>query len=218
MASFAHFPNSILSDLPDDPAHAMIELEARLSRHLLRAGWSAARTREYIEVLYLWNEEHRLDLDLSAINRAADLDGELRAFRHEFDRFRERFRRQGLRRKVRGEHADRIELALEPIEFTHEEIREICQHLRNIKGITRNSGLSADREDAIVRKIEALEIGIDRIGTTWDVLVRLYFDGTTLLSVGRGTARAFSNEAQAFFRIVFGAKARTEGAKLPPGK
>jgi hypothetical protein len=97
-----------------------------------------------------------LGLELGEVRRAVDLNGKLDALQYEIGRFRQRLRRERLRRSVSGGNPDRVELALEPIEFTHKETREILQHLRNIKQIVENSSLFLGRKEAVLSRIIAL--------------------------------------------------------------
>jgi len=101
--------------------------------------------------------------------------------------------------------------------LTGEEKKEIHVHIERIRTLIDGSGLDDRKKNALLDRLTELAAEVNRNGTRTDRFFAFFSEFGFSVSQFTNNAKPAIEEVKAILRIVYHARARHDGIKLPPG-
>lgn len=222
-------PDQIFDGLSSDPWTASYELLQRVNRHILKGSSNPsdddlAMACGFLEAFYEshnWKLPTRVSYNSSSSDSVDEVARKLRAaqrllYEAYVSEIMANYRaaaKRSAKAAMEGALAKEVGYAiLEPTEKD-----ELNGHIEKMRTIIEGSGLEDRKKNALFERLADLVREINRNGTRTD---RFFAFASELgFCIGQFTtnARPAFDEAKAIMRIIWKARARHDGIKLPPG-
>lgn len=214
------FDRTFTHDLSDEPESALVQLYER-SREWMKTSDSGNSRAEYlfiVKFIHKYAERYNLDIDLPSLD---DIDehGFLERIIQELSHFK---------RKIESSIVDsQVEEAISRLEdenrsssfgiarLSQEDRKQIHVHLNNLRTIIDGAEITERKRNAPLKRLNALVEEVDLEGTKTDRFFEFAGDLAFVAGDMAKKAKPLIDEFKDVLRIVYRARARTEGVELP---
>lgn len=223
-------PDKIFKDLSSDPWAASYQLLQRINKEILTKAIGLPTDDDYamacgfLEAFYEshgWKPPNRATYTTSQSDSVDELARKLRAAqRLQYEAYVSEIM-NNYKAATKRTAKEAIDAALgkavgyailEPSEK-----EEINKHIENIRKIIEESGLDDRKKNNLVERLSDLAREVSRNGTRTDRFFAFASELGFCLGQFTTNAKPAITETKAIMRIIWGARARHDGIKLPPG-
>jgi hypothetical protein len=221
-------PDKIFNDLSSDPWTASYELLQRLNKEILNKNTPTdddyATACGFLEAFYesqSWKLPSRISLNSSNSDSVDEIARRLRAAqRLQYEAYvgeiTANFKAMA-RRKAKEALDAALAKAVGYAILEPSEKDEINKHIENIRKIVEESGPDDRKKNNLIERLSDLAREVGRNGTRTDRFFAFASELGFCLGQFTKNAKPAITETKAIMRIIWGARARHDGIKLPPG-
>jgi hypothetical protein len=221
-------PDKIFNDLPSDPWGASYELLQRVNREILNKNSPTdddyAMACGFLEAFYEsqnWKLPTRVNYQSSGSDSVDEIARKLRAaHRLQYEGYVSEITvnfRAVAKRKAKEALDAALGKAIGYAILDPSEKEEINKHIENVRKIIEESGLDDRKKNDLSERLSDLAREVSRNGTRTDRFFAFASELGFCLGQFTKNAKPAISETKAIMRIIWSARARHDGIKLPPG-